>query len=713
MQRHDPVYMDYAATTPLDPTVLAEMLPYLEQDFGNAASQHAFGQRSFHAVSRAREEISTLIGASPQEIIFTSGSTESINLALKGCMAAAPADRRHFVTAATEHKAVLDTATALEESGVHVTVLPVDRDGRIRLDDFRQVIAERPWLVSLMAANNETGCLGPIAEAAMLAADADVFFHTDATQLVGKLPMNVKEPAIDLMSFSAHKFYGPKGVGALYAARAVQQLISPQIHGGGHERALRSGTLNVPGIVGFGAAARIASEKVHTEAEAVRLLRDALEQCLLAAVPAATVNGSTAHRLPNITNIHLPGVDADSLVLAMDDVAVSSGSACTSASPSPSHVLLAMGVSYEAAGESVRFSIGRFTTEDDIRVCRDPSRGGRASTATPRCRGNRAMMSTKPTFARHESFYPRVGWLWKAVTISDQMPDVFLRDDATVELGVGKNMVRAIRYWGLATKVIQEFPDPTHPRRSLARPTALGRLLFGSGGWDPFLEDPRTLWLLHWMLLRNPSIATTWDLIFGMWSRGDFSESEACAWTKDRASREPDWPPVSDASIRRDVQCLTQMYGPTRRKTRGDEVVESPFRDLSLLVLGTAESGRWRFAYGNKPGLTDGIVAFAALDFVSRDVRHSTHTISRLALDPNSPGLVFRINDARIANALAAVSVSDARLEVISPAGVRQLATRTTPTELAVAVLAREFGFTSPGGTVDQLVSGDAHEAAA
>ena len=323
------------------------------------------------------------------------------------------------------------------------------------------------------------------------------------------------------------------------------------------------------------------------------------------------------------------------------------------------------------------------------------------------------MTNAKPTFARHESFYPRVGWLWKAVTTSDRLRDVFVREDATVELGVGKNMVRAIRYWGLATKIIHEYPDPDHPRRSLAEPTPLGRLLFARDGWDPYLEDPRTLWVLHWLLLRSPSMATTWELIFGTWSRGDFSEQEAVAWIKDRASREPDWPGVADASIRRDIQCLTQMYGPPRRRARAEETIESPFRDLGLLVLGTADSSRWRFAYGNKTGLTDGIVAFAALDFLSREANHGTHTISRLALDPNSPGLVLRINEARIANALATASSNDSQFEVVAPAGVRQLALRATPAELALKVLASEFGMSPPGRSVDELVGADGKAVAA
>jgi cysteine desulfurase len=360
------VYLDCAATTPLDPAVLDSMMPYLTDEFGNAASQHPFGRRAFDAIEEARADIGALIGASPEEIVFTSGATESINLALKGVLASASRDRQHLITAATEHKAVLDTAEALKASGARTTVLPVDVRGTVSLMDLEAAFSTDSRLVSIMAANNETGTIGPVKEAAALAHSRGVLFHSDATQLVGKLPISVDDLGIDFMSFSSHKIYGPKGIGALYVRRGRRSALAPLIHGGGHERGLRSGTLNVPGCVGFGRACRIAATRMTQEAESLRSLRDALEHRLLSLVPGSSVNGHLGSRLPNISNIHLEGVDADSLMLAMPDVAVSSGSACTAATPAPSHVLRAMGIGYDAAGESVRFSLGRFTTQDEI-----------------------------------------------------------------------------------------------------------------------------------------------------------------------------------------------------------------------------------------------------------------------------------------------------------------------------------------------------------
>jgi cysteine desulfurase len=360
------VYLDCAATTPLDPAVLDSMMHYLTDEFGNAASQHPFGRRAFDAIEEARADIGALIGASPEEIVFTSGATESINLALKGVLASASRDRQHLITAATEHKAVLDTAEALKASGARTTVLPVDVRGTVSLMDLEAAFSTDSRLVSIMAANNETGTIGPVKEAAALAHSRGVLFHSDATQLVGKLPISVDDLGIDFMSFSSHKIYGPKGIGALYVRRGRRSALAPLIHGGGHERGLRSGTLNVPGCVGFGRACRIAATRMTQEAESLRSLRDALEHRLLSLVPGSSVNGHLGSRLPNISNIHLEGVDADSLMLAMPDVAVSSGSACTAATPAPSHVLRAMGIGYDAAGESVRFSLGRFTTQDEI-----------------------------------------------------------------------------------------------------------------------------------------------------------------------------------------------------------------------------------------------------------------------------------------------------------------------------------------------------------
>ena len=311
-----------------------------------------------------------------------------------------------------------------------------------------------------------------------------------------------------------------------------------------------------------------------------------------------------------------------------------------------------------------------------------------------------------PVFARHESFYPRVGWLWKAVTHAERIPDVFLRPDATVELGVGKNMVRAIRYWGVAMRMLEEFPHPDHPRRSLSRPTRLGRLLFGSNGWDPYLEDPRTLWLLHWVLNRPPSEATAWQLLFGLWSRVDFSEQEALAWLQERASREPEWPSVAPASLRRDVQCIVQMYGPPRRQNRADDLVESPFRDIGLLAFAAGDSARWRFVYGPKPGLTPELVAFACLDYAARESSGSTITLSRLALEPFSPGFLMRLTEAQISRALQTVAADTGGLEVIAPVGVRQLTFDGDASRLALRVLAAGYGQAPPDGRLDDLLRG-------
>lgn len=364
--RNRQVYLDYAATTPLDPAVLETMLPYLTHEYGNAASPHAFGRRASRAVDQARAEISALIGAEPEELIFTSGATESINLAIKGVAAAAGPERPHVITAATEHKAVLDTVRALESEGLRVTVLPVDRRGLISLADLETALKDKTSLVSLMAANNETGTLGPVKAAANLAHAFGALVHTDATQLVGKLPTDVDDLGVDFLSFSAHKLYGPKGIGALYVRRGRRASIVPLMHGGGHEFGLRSGTLNVPGCVGFGRACEIARARVDSEATRLAELRDQFERRMQATANGVSVNGHVDGRLPGISNLHLSGIDADSLVLALPDIAVASGSACTSATPAPSHVLRAMGIGYDAAGESIRVSFGRFTTGSEI-----------------------------------------------------------------------------------------------------------------------------------------------------------------------------------------------------------------------------------------------------------------------------------------------------------------------------------------------------------
>jgi cysteine desulfurase len=364
--RHE-VYLDYAATTPLDPAVLEAMMPYLTEQFGNPASQHPFGRRASDAVEVAREEVAELINADPEEIVFTSGATESINLALKGVLGSAAATRRHLVTASTEHKAVLDTANALESANVRTTVVPVDTGGNVAAAAIQAAMEPDTLLVTVMAANNETGTLGPVREASALAHERGALFHTDATQLVGKLPFSVRDLDVDLLSFSSHKVYGPKGVGALFVRRGRRALVAPQVHGGGHERGLRSGTLNVAGCVGFGTACRIAASRLEEDCVYLQKLRDDLERSLLSGVDRCAVNGNLASRLPNISNMRFQGVDSDSLMLAMPDVAVSSGSACTAATPAPSHVLRAMGIGYEAAGESIRFSVGRFTTDAEVR----------------------------------------------------------------------------------------------------------------------------------------------------------------------------------------------------------------------------------------------------------------------------------------------------------------------------------------------------------
>lgn len=311
-------------------------------------------------------------------------------------------------------------------------------------------------------------------------------------------------------------------------------------------------------------------------------------------------------------------------------------------------------------------------------------------------------------FARHESFYPRVGWLWKAVTKSETMPDVFLRQDATVELGVGKNMVRAIRYWGEATRVIEEYPDPARPRRNLARATPMGRVIFGSDGWDPYLEEPRTIWLLHWLLTRSPSQASAWQLLFGLWWRSDFGEGDAVAWLQERVRREPDWPEIAEASLRRDVQCLLQMYGPSRRQNRADDLVESPFREIGLVAHATGDNGRWRFVYGPKPGLTPAVIAFACLDYAARESTGPTLTISRLALEPFSPGLMLRLTESQIARALEVVANEHAALDVITPVGVRQMHFKGEASGLALEVLAADYGRNLAATAIGELLTSQA-----
>ena len=360
------IYLDHHATTPCDGRVLEAMLPFFTQQFGNAASrQHAFGWAANDAVERARKQVAVLMGAGSKDVIFTSGATEANNLAIKGAAKARRAERDHLVTVATEHQAVLDPMTRLEHEGWHVTVLPVDRLGLLDLAALEQAITPRTALVSVMAANNEIGVLQPIKDAAALAHAKGAWFHTDAVQAVGKVPFDVEALDVDFASLTAHKIYGPKGVGALYVRRNKRGVkLAAEIEGGGHERGLRSGTLNVPGIVGFGQAAEIARAELSQEARRTVALRDRLLNALLATTDGMTVNGALDARLPGNLNVSFEGIDGEALLVGLDDIAVSSGAACTAAEPS--HVLVALGLSTDRALASLRFGIGRATTAAEI-----------------------------------------------------------------------------------------------------------------------------------------------------------------------------------------------------------------------------------------------------------------------------------------------------------------------------------------------------------
>ena len=371
-----PIYMDNHATTPVDPRVLQEMLPYFTDKFGNAASRnHAFGWVAEEAVETARERIAKLIGATNKEIIFTSGATESDNLGVKGVAEMYREKGNHIITAVTEHKAVLDTCKRLEKYGYRVTYLPVQKDGLIDLDDLKRAFDDKTILVTIMAANNEIGVLQPIEEIGKLCRERGVIFHSDATQAVGKAPVDVNKQFIDLTSISAHKMYGPKGVGALYVRRKNPRVqLSPGIDGGGHERGMRSGTLNVPGIVGLGKACAIATEEMPKEACHLAGLRNRLKDKIMGRLDEVYINGSMEHRLPGNLNISFAYVEGESLLMGINDVAVSSGSACTSATLEPSYVLKALGTGDELAHSSIRFGLGRFNTEAEVdyvgdRVC--------------------------------------------------------------------------------------------------------------------------------------------------------------------------------------------------------------------------------------------------------------------------------------------------------------------------------------------------------
>jgi len=363
-----PIYLDNHATTPMDPRVLEAMIPYFTKYFGNAASRnHEFGWVAEQAVDKARKQIADLIGASPREIIFTSGATESDNLAIKGVAEMYAEKGNHIITAATEHKAVLDTCKKLEKSGCRVTYLPVKGDGLIDLDMLRESITDKTILVTIMYANNEIGVLQPVADIGKICREKGVLFHTDGVQAIGKVPVDVNKDNIDLMSITAHKLYGPKGVGALYVRRKNPRVqITAQMDGGGHERGMRSGTLNVPGIVGLGEACAICQREMAEETKRLMYLRDKLKTRLEAELDEVYLNGSWEHRLPHSLNLSFAYVEGESLLMGINDVAVSSGSACTSATLEPSYVLKALGLGDDIAHSSIRFGIGRFNTEEEI-----------------------------------------------------------------------------------------------------------------------------------------------------------------------------------------------------------------------------------------------------------------------------------------------------------------------------------------------------------
>ncbi|EFM18181.1 IscS subfamily cysteine desulfurase [Pantoea eucalypti] len=363
-----PIYLDYAATTPADPRVASKMMQFLTLDgtFGNPASRsHRFGWQSEEAVDVARNQIAELVNADPREIVFTSGATESDNLAIKGAAHAHQARGKHIITSQTEHKAVLDSCQQLEREGFDVTYLTPATNGIISPDQLRAALRDDTILVTLMHVNNETGVIQDIAAFGEICREREILFHVDATQSVGKLPIDLSQLPVDLMSFSAHKLYGPKGIGALYVRRKPRVQIAAQIHGGGHERGMRSGTLPVHQIVGMGEAYRIAAEERETEMARIQALRDRLWQGI-SALPDVTLNGDLQQSAPNILNLSFADVEGESLIMALKDLALSSGSACTSASLEPSYVLRALGLSEELAHSSLRFSLGRFTTEEEI-----------------------------------------------------------------------------------------------------------------------------------------------------------------------------------------------------------------------------------------------------------------------------------------------------------------------------------------------------------
>jgi cysteine desulfurase len=363
-----PIYMDNHATTPVDPRVFEAMRPYLTNIFGNSASRnHSFGWEAEEATEKARKQVASLIGATAKEIVFTSGATESDNLALKGVAEMYAEKGNHIITAATEHKAILDTCKRLEKHGTRVTYLPVQQNGLVDLDQLKAAITDKTVLISIMHANNEIGVLQPIREIGRIARERGVLLHTDGTQAAGKVPVNVLDDNIDLMSISAHKMYGPKGVGALYVRRRNPRVqLTAQMDGGGHERGMRSGTLNVPGIVGLGEACALAQAEMPAESKRMAFLRDKLKDRLMNSLDEVYINGTLEHRLPNNLNISFAYVEGESLLMGINEIAVSSGSACTSATLEPSYVLKALGAGDDLAHSSIRFGLGRFNTEEEV-----------------------------------------------------------------------------------------------------------------------------------------------------------------------------------------------------------------------------------------------------------------------------------------------------------------------------------------------------------
>ncbi|GJL60112.1 MAG: cysteine desulfurase IscS [Nitrospirales bacterium] len=363
-----PIYLDNHSTTPCDPRVLEMMLPYFTEKFGNAASRnHSFGWEAEEAVEVARKQMAHLIHADAKEIIFTSGATESDNLALQGVVEMYREKGNHIITSSTEHRAVIDTAKYLEKKGVKVTFLPVDKAGMVSPDDVRNAITDQTILISIMMANNEIGTINPVAAIGKVAKEKGVLFHCDATQGVGKIPVNVQEMGIDLMSFTAHKIYGPKGVGALYVRRKAPRVrLEAMMYGGGHERGMRSGTLAVPLIVGFGKACELCEQEMSTESVRMAKMRDRLQEGIMGSMDEVYLNGHPTERLPNNLNISFAYVEGEALLMGVKEIALSSGSACTSATLEPSYVLRALGVGSDLAHSSIRFGLGRFNTDEEV-----------------------------------------------------------------------------------------------------------------------------------------------------------------------------------------------------------------------------------------------------------------------------------------------------------------------------------------------------------